>query len=135
MASFNRVILMGNLTKDPELRYTSGGMAVANFSLAINRRTAKEGEKKEEVDFFDIETWDKQAELCSEYLSKGSGVLIEGRLKQDRWEDETGGKRSRVKVVATTIQFLPKRTGEGEGGGKGDFSDGNISDGKDSPPF
>jgi single-strand DNA-binding protein len=136
MASFNKVILMGNLTKDPELRYTSSGMAVANFSLAINRRTAKEGEKKEEVDFFDIEAWDKQAELCSEYLSKGSGVLIEGRLKQDRWEDETGSKRSRIKVVAATIQFLPKRAGEGgEGGSKGDFPEGNISDGKDIAPF
>ncbi len=136
MAYFNKVILMGNLTKDPELRYTSSGLAVANFSLAINRKIAKEGEKKEEVDFFDIEAWDKQAELCSEYLSKGSGVLIEGRLKQDRWEDETGSKRSRIKVVATTIQFLPKRTGEvSEGGGKGDLSDGNISDGKDIAPF
>jgi single-strand DNA-binding protein len=136
MASFNKVILMGNLTKDPELRYTSSGLAVANFSLAINRKTTKEGEKKEEVDFFDIETWDKQAELCSEYLSKGRSVLIEGRLKQDRWEDETGSKRSRVKIVATAIQFLPKRSEEdAEGGGKGDFSDGNISEGKDIAPF
>ncbi|MEW5802424.1 MAG: single-stranded DNA-binding protein [bacterium] len=135
MASFNRVILMGNLTKDPELRYTSSGLAVAHFSLAINRKyTAKEGDKKEEVDFFDIETWDKQAELCSEYLSKGSGVLIEGRLKQDRWEDETGGKRSRIKIVATTIQFLPKRLDEGAEGA-GNFQDGSSFDGKDNPPF
>ena len=136
MASFNKVILMGNLTKDPELRYTSSGLAVATFSLAINRKTAREGEKKEEVDFFDIEAWDKQAELCSEYLSKGRSVLIEGRLKQDRWEDETGGKRSRVKIVATTIQFLPKRTEEdAEGGARGDFPDGSIADGKDIAPF
>jgi len=137
MASFNKVILMGNLTKDPELRYTSSGLAVANFSLAINRRTAKDGEKREEVDFFDIETWDKQAELCSEYLSKGRSVLVEGRLKQDRWEDEAGNKRSKVKIVATAIQFLPKRSeDESEGGGgKGDLSDGNVSDGKDIAPF
>jgi len=137
MASFNKVILMGNLTKDPELRYTSSGLAVANFSLAINRRTAKDGEKREEVDFFDIETWDKQAELCSEYLSKGRSVLVEGRLKQDRWEDEAGNKRSKVKIVATAIQFLPKRSEEESegGGGKGDLSDGNVSDGKDIAPF
>jgi len=137
MAYFNKVILMGNLTKDPELRYTSSGLAVANFSLAINRKSAKEGEKKEEVDFFDIETWDKQAELCSEYLSKGRSVLIEGRLKQDRWEDENGSKRSRVKIVASTIQFMPKRLDEDAGGGagKGDFPDGTVSEGKDNPPF
>lgn len=125
MATFNKVILLGNLTKDPELRYTSGGTAVANFSMAINRKFSKDGEKKEEVDFFDIEVWDKLAELASEYLSKGSPVLIEGRLKQDRWEDEGGKSRSRVKVVAQGLQFLPK----GDGGGK---SDGVKGKGKDS---
>ncbi|MEW6378784.1 MAG: single-stranded DNA-binding protein [bacterium] len=139
MASYNKVILMGNLTKDPELRYTSNGLAVAHLSLAVNRRfTAKEGEKKEEVDFFDIETWDKQAELCSEYLNKGSGVLIEGRLKQDRWEDETGSKRSKIKIVATAIQFLPKRSGEEIGGVSdgGDFPDsGSGFEGKNNAPF
>lgn len=113
MAAFNRVILMGNLTRDPELRYTPSGLAVAHFGLAVNRKfSSKEGEKKEEVNFFDIEAWDKQAELASEYLNKGSGVFLEGRLKQDRWEDEAGNKRSRVKVVAMTIQFLPKRMDE-----------------------
>ena len=113
MAAFNRVILMGNLTRDPELRYTPSGLAVAHFGLAVNRRyTSKEGEKREEVDFFDIEAWDRQAELSSEYLNRGSGVFLEGRLKQDRWEDESGNKRSRMKIVATTIQFLPKRMDE-----------------------
>ena len=113
MAAFNRVILMGNLTRDPELRYTPSGLAVAHFGLAVNRKfTSKEGEKKEEVNFFDIEAWDKQAELSSEYLNKGSGVFLEGRLKQDRWEDESGNKRSRIKIVAMTIQFLPKRMDE-----------------------
>ncbi len=106
MATFNKVILAGNLTKDPELRYTSGGTAVANFSMAINRKFSKDGEKKEDVDFFDIEAWDKLAELASEYLSKGSPVLIEGRLKQDRWEDEHGNKKSRVKIVMQNMQFL-----------------------------
>jgi len=139
MASFNRVILMGNLTKDPELRYTPSGLAVAHLSLAVNRKvSAKEGEKKEEVDFFDVETWDKQAELCSEYLNKGSGVLIEGRLKQDRWEDENGGKRSKIKIIATTIQFLPKRSGEEPGElHEGDElpDSGSGFEGKDGAPF
>ncbi len=117
MATFNKIILVGNLTKDPELHYTSGGTAIANFSLAINRKFSKNGEKKEEVDFFDVEAWDKLAELASEYLSKGNPVLIEGRLKQDRWEDEGGKSRSRVKVVAQGLQFLPKSDGSGKGAG------------------
>lgn len=104
MASFNKVILMGNLTRDPETKYTQGGQAVCNFGLAINRKSGE----KEDVDFFDIEVWDKQAENCSTYLHKGNGVLIEGRLKQDRWEDESGNKRSKIKIVASVVQFLPK---------------------------
>lgn len=111
MASFNRAILMGNLCADPELKYTQTGLAVAKFSLAVNSKT----KDKEVVDFFDIEVWDKQAETASQYLKKGSGVLIEGRLKQDRWEDEHGGKRSRIKIVATMIQFLPKGQGKEQG--------------------
>lgn len=116
MASFTRVILMGNLTRDPELRYTASGLTVTNFGLAVNRRyTGKEGNKKEEVDFFDIEAWDKQAKTCKEYLSKGSSVLIEGRLKQERWEDEAGKKRSKIKIVASAIQFMPKGQGQEQG--------------------
>ncbi len=125
MANFNRVILVGNLTKDPELAYTPQGTAVSKFSLAVNRRYTSGGEKKEEVDFFDIEAWDKLAELASEYLSKGSPVLIEGRLKQDRWEDDSGKSRSRIKIVATAIQFLPKSDG---GGGKGKGGEGQAVD-------
>lgn len=109
MANYNKVILLGNLTRDVELKYTNSAMAIANFSLAINRKTGKGDDKKEEVDFFDIEAWDKLAELASEYLSKGNPVLIEGRLKQDRWEDEHGNKRNRVKIVASGIQFLAAR--------------------------
>lgn len=109
MIGLNRVFLMGNLTRDPELRYTPSGTAVANFGIAVNRRyTTKEGDRKEEVDFFDVEVWNKQAEYCNEYLVKGSGVLIEGRLKQDRWEDESGNKRSKLKVVSLSVQFLPR---------------------------
>ncbi|MGA1796405.1 MAG: single-stranded DNA-binding protein [bacterium] len=111
MMGLNRVFLMGNLTRDPELRYTPNGTAVAGFGVAVNRRyTTKEGDKKEEVDFFEVEVWDKQAETCNEYLAKGSGVFVEGRLRQDRWEDDAGKKRSKLKIVASTIQFLPRKT-------------------------
>lgn len=109
MASLNRVFLMGNLTRDPELRYTPSGTAVASFGLAVNRRySTKEGDRKEEVDFFDIEVWEKQAEMCNEYLTKGRGVLVEGRLKQDRWEDESGNKRTKYKIVASMVHFLSR---------------------------
>jgi len=110
MIRLNKVFLMGNLTRDPELRYTPNGTAVAGFGIAANRSyTTKEGDKKEEVDFFEVEVWDKQAETCNEYLAKGRGIFVEGRLKQDRWEDEAGKKRSKLKIVASTIQFLPRK--------------------------
>ena len=130
MATFNKVILIGNLTKDPELKYTSSGMATAKFSLAINHKTGKCDNKKEEVDFFDIETWDKLAELASEYLSKGSAVLIEGRLKQDRWQDDNGNQRSRVKIVAQALQFMPKGDGS-----KGKDSNQDNQDSNGVAPF
>lgn len=120
MASYNRVILMGNLTRDPELRYTPGGTAVANFAIAVNRRFKTEDEVREEVDFFDIVVWGKQAENCSEYLSKGRSVLVEGRLQQNRWETSEGQKRSKVEVVANTVQFLGSRSAEGSKGAPGD---------------
>ena len=128
MASYNRVILMGNLTRDPELRYTPGGTAVANFGIAINRRFKTEDEVREEVDFFDIVVWGKQAENCSEYLSKGRSVLVEGRLQQNRWETSEGQKRSKVEVVANTVQFLGSRSAEGAKGAHG-------SDGDDDSEF
>jgi single-strand DNA-binding protein len=110
MISLNKVFLTGNLTRDPELRYTPNGTAVAGFGVAVNRRyTTKEGDRKEEVDFFEVEVWDKQAENCNEYLSKGRGILVEGRLRQDRWEDESGNKRSKLKIVASSVQFMPRR--------------------------
>jgi single-strand DNA-binding protein len=130
MANFNRVILVGNLTKDPELAYTPQGTAVSKFSLAVNRRYTAGGEKKKEVNYFDIEAWDELAELASEWLSKGSPVLIEGRLKQDRWEDDSGKSRSRIKIVATAIQFLPKSDG---GGGKGKGGEGQAVDDLNAP--
>ena len=108
MASYNKVLLMGNLTRDPEVRYTPKGTAVAALGLAVNRVwTAESGEKKEEVTFVDVEVWGRQAETAGEYLSKGRPVFIEGRLRLDAWDDkETGQKRSKLKVVAERVQFL-----------------------------
>jgi len=108
MANFNRVIVMGNLTRDPELRYTPSGAAVTSFGLGINRRFRdSSGAPKDEVSFVEIVAWGKQAELCTEYLAKGRLVLIEGRLRQERWESREGESRSALKVVAERIQFLP----------------------------
>lgn len=105
MANYNKVILMGNLTRDPELRYTPNGTAVSTLSLAVNRRPKPDTQEKE-VDFFDIVVFGKQAENCSEYLQKGSPVLVDGRLQQRRWETDEGQKRSKVEVVAFSVQFL-----------------------------
>ncbi|MBT3378930.1 MAG: single-stranded DNA-binding protein [Lentisphaerae bacterium] len=114
MASLNKVFLLGNLTRDPELRYTTGGSAVCAFGLAMNRRyTTARGEDREEVCFVDIETWGKQAESCNNYLRKGSPALIEGRLRLDQWDDrETGQKRSRLRVSAERVQFVGAPRGE-----------------------
>ncbi len=116
MASFNRVILMGNLTRDPEVRYTTGGTAVTDVSLAINRyRTDRNTKERiEETTFVDVTLWGRTAEIAGEYLSKGRPVLIEGRLQQDQWEDrETGQKRSKLKVVGESMQLLGSRDGGG----------------------
>jgi len=108
MASFNQVTLLGNLTRDPELRYTPQGVAVCDMALAVNRKfTRKSGEKVDEVAFVDITCWNRLAEIAAEFLKKGRPVLISGHLTQDRWEDEaTGQKRSKLRVVAETLQFL-----------------------------
>lgn len=120
--NFNKVFLAGNLTRDPETRYTPNGTAITVFGLAVNRRYKSEGEYKSESNFFDVEVWKKQAENCSQYLSKGSGVLLEGYLKQDRWEDHnTGDKRSKVKIVATNVQFMTKKQDDA---GKNDEQEG-----------
>jgi single-strand DNA-binding protein len=116
MASYNKVLLMGNLTRDPEVRYTPKGTALANLGLAVNRVwTTESGEQKEEVTFVDIEVWGRQAETAGQYLSKGRPVFIEGRLKLDSWEDkESGQKRNKLKVVAERVQFLGAPRGGGE---------------------
>lgn len=116
MASYNRVILMGNLTRDPELRYIPSGMAVTDVGLAVNdRRKTASGEWVEETTFVDVTLWGRTAEVVSEYLSKGSPVLIEGRLKLDSWEKD-GQKHSKLKVVGEKMQMLGGRGG-GAGGG------------------
>lgn len=118
MASFNKVILVGNLTRDPELRYTSNGKAITKIGLAVNRTwTSETGEKKEEVTFVDVDVFGRTAENVGQYMRKGSPILIEGRLRLDQWDDkQTGQKRSKLGVVAETVQFLGSPRGGTEGG-------------------
>jgi single-strand DNA-binding protein len=119
MASFNRVILIGNLTRDPELRYTPAGKAVTELGLAINdRRKGPNGDWIEETTFVDVTLWERQAEVASEYLTKGSPVLIEGRLKLDSWEKD-GKKNSKLRVVGEKMQLLGSKGGPGGGQGGG----------------
>ena len=106
--ALNSVNIMGNLTRDPELRYTPSGRGVCNMSIANNRVYTKGGEKVTEVSYFDVEVWGQMAENCSKYLSKGDGVIVEGRLRQDRWEKD-GKTQSRVRISANSVHFLPKR--------------------------
>jgi single-strand DNA-binding protein len=114
MPSFNKVVLMGNLTRDPELRYIPSGAPVCNFDLAINRSyTTGAGEKRDEVCFITIVVWQKQAEACGQYLRKGRPVLVEGRLQQRAWETPEGQKRSKHEVVAERVQFLGGSNGNG----------------------
>jgi len=117
MASYNRVVLVGNLTRDVELRYTPSGTAVTDIALAVNERVKKNEQWVDEVHFFDITLWGRTAEVAGEYLSKGSSVLIEGRLKLDRWEQD-GQKRSKIKIVGEKMQMLGGRPGGGGGGGQ-----------------
>lgn len=120
---YNRIILIGNLTKDPELRYTPQGTPVASFRIAVNSRYKQSDEMREETLFIDIITFGKQAETCSQYLNKGKSVLVEGRLQERRWESE-GQQRSKVEVVAQTVRFLSRKGAEGPG----------VSGSESSPP-
>jgi len=130
MASFNRVVLVGNLTRDPELRYIPSGTAVSDIGLAVNDRVKRGDQWVDEATFVDITLWGRTAEIANEYLSKGSPVLIEGRLKLDRWEKD-GQKHSKLKVVGERLQMLGGReAGRGGGGGGGGRSRG----GGDEPP-
>jgi single-strand DNA-binding protein len=128
MANFNRVILLGNLTRDPELRYTPSGAPVCNFDLAVNRSyTTQAGERRDEVCYITIVAWGKQAETCAEFLNKGRTTLVEGRLTQRSWETPEGQKRSKHEVVADRVQFI--------GGRKGAEDEPPSAPAEDEPPF
>ncbi len=133
MASLNKVMLIGNLTRDPEVRYTPKGTAVTDIGMAINRyRTSESGERTEETTFVDVTLWGRQAELAGQYLAKGRSVYIEGRLQLDTWDDrESGQKRSKLKVVGEVMQFLG---GRGEGGGGPQGGDGGGGHQNAPPP-
>ena len=116
MASLNKVFIIGNLTSDVELRHTPGGVPVADLNVAVNREfVSKDGERKNEVSYIDVVVWSRLAETCSQYLSKGRPVMVEGRLHLDSWENQQGEKRSKLRVVAENVQFLggrPRESGE-----------------------
>ena len=115
MASLNKVFIIGNLTRDPELRYTPGGTAVANLRIATNRRYKdKSGELKDEVCYLTVVTWDKQAEVCNQYLHKGSPMFVEGRLQSRSWDGPDGKKRNVVEIRAERVQFLGAPSGKSE---------------------
>lgn len=122
MASFNRVVLVGNITRDPELRYIPSGTAVSDITLAVNDRVKRNDQWVEETTFVDVTLWGRTAEVANEYLSKGSPVLIEGRLKLDRWEKD-GQKHSKLRVVGERMQMLGSRGGGGGGGGRAGSGD------------
>ena len=126
-ASLNKVFLMGNLTRDPELRYLPSGQPVTSFSIAMNRvYNSQTGEKKEEVSYVRVVVWARLAEICNEYLKKGSPVFVEGRLQSRSWEGQDGTKRSTIEVVAQNVQFLP-RSGQGRPAAEGAPVD-NVDD-------
>ena len=136
MASYNRVLLMGNLTRNPEIRYTPSGTAVADLGLAINENFKnKAGETVEQTCFVDVVVWGRQAETSAEYLHKGSPVFVEGRLQLDQWESQEGEKRSKLRVRADRVQFLGAAPGKGtEVSAESTASDKQHADTHAAPP-
>lgn len=142
MASYNKVILIGNLTRDPELRYSAKGTAIAKIAIAVNRRWRNEaGEWQEEVTYVDVDAFGRSAETIGQYLKKGRPIMIEGRLRLDQWEDKSSGqKRSRLGVVLETFQFLDSgRGGDGDGGApspaaSSSGSSGRVAQSQPPPP-
>ena len=130
---FNRIILIGNLTKDPELRYTPQGTPVTSFRLAVNQKFKSGGADKDETLFIDTVVFGKQAETVSQYLAKGNPVLVEGRLRESRWESD-GQQKSRFEVIAQTVRFLPRKTA-GQTGGGGAKEDVQPEENTDIEPF
>lgn len=135
MASFNKVLLLGNLTRDPEVRYTPKGSAVCDLGIALNRvYTTDSGEKREEVTFVDVTLWGRTAEVAGEYLKKGRPIFIEGRLQLDSWDDkQTGQKRSKLKVIGESMHLLGGRAGGGAPAEAGEGED-RQSSGRTTPP-
>ncbi len=134
MASFNKVILMGNLTRDPELRVTPKGTAVCQIGVAVNQTYKdKDGNSREETTFVDVDVFGRQAEVIAKYMSKGRPILVEGRLKLDSWETKEGDKRSKLKVVLENFQFVGGR-GDGESSYSGGGGGGGGSMEENSPP-
>ena len=135
MASLNKVMIMGNLTRDPEVRYTPKGQAVVDIGLAVNRRYKVENETREEVTFIDVTFWGRSAEIISQYMKKGRPLYVEGRLQLDSWEDKaTGQKKSRLKVIGDEFQFLGGRDGAPGGGGGPDDDYGPAKPRSSRPP-
>ena len=114
MRNFNLTVLEGRLVGDPEIRYTQNGTALCKFSIANNNDYYKDEELQKQVIFVDVTTWSKLAEQCNEYLKKGSRIIINGRLKQDRWQDDNGGNRSKISIVGNQVQFLDLKNGDSE---------------------
>ena len=138
MATVNKVMLLGNLTRDPELRYTPQGAAVCEFSLALNRSytNKQSGQRVDEVSYIDCVAWGKTAEISAEYLKKGRQVFVEGRLTQDRWESQEGKKMSKIRVTCEQVTFVGSRPGGAEGGPgpKGGPASQEPPGGEDGPP-
>jgi len=136
MANLNKVLLMGNLTRDPQLKYLPSQTAVVDFGLAVNRRwKGQNGEDREETTFVDCSAFAKTAEVINQYFTKGKPIFIEGRLKYDTWEDKQGGgKRSKLSVVIENFQFIGGRDGGGQGGGGGGGGGGRAHEGDDQRP-
>jgi len=132
MANFNKVILMGNLTRDVELRHTQSGQALAKLGMAINRKYTSNGESKESTCFVDLTAWGRQAEVLSQYVKKGSPLFVEGRLEYSTWEGQDGGKKSKLEVVIENFQFLGGGKA-GAGGGGGEEGGGARRSGKAAP--
>ncbi|MBR1952443.1 MAG: single-stranded DNA-binding protein [Lentisphaeria bacterium] len=119
MATLNKVFLLGNLSRDPELRHTSGGTAICDLGLAVSRRFISNGQEQEEVCFVDVIVWGKSGANCAKYLQKGRSVMIEGRLRLDQWEDKNGGgKRQKLKVFAENVQFVGGKREDNSVGGE-----------------
>ena len=134
--NFNKVMLMGRLTRDPELRYTPQGVPVADLGLAVNREYTAGTERRKETVFIDVTLWRRQAEVCCQYMKKGSPIFIDGRLSMDSWEGQDGQKRTRYRVVAESFQFIGGREGGGGGDGGGGYGQSAPSESFDSgsPP-